>query len=1329
MRSHRICAEQFFCQAVNISHVSPRPDAALRQSVPFCAVHSCFTSNIILTDAVLLCPIVVLAIRIFDQSNTRIRPSRGNQLNNTKAATALDVPSAGLRRVPSDGLSETQEKMESRATELLGTLKNPNISIDAKITALTNLKSEIKQKNVPETAVLPIFESLRVAISNQHPSLSSAGFSTLGHLLKRLYIQEYHNLVAFHARQLYSICLERFGDHKERLRSQASQAFTDLWAAAPQEVESHVLGIALVGKNARAREMSMAWLATMTREHNILFRAHVPSLVAALEDADSGVRDTAKTTIIEIFQNAPSRAKSDLKKQLSEHGVRKSIVSAILSSLGLSDHDMMSSSRSETRRPGSSLAISRHRDDPPRPNSVLSTRPQSRVGITREDAEHTLRPPSRVDLHSKGLSHSVSTDSLNASATAALEGESIEPLFVSSNREIDDLIRNIQPHFEGRETEHNWIPREKSVETLRKLVRGNAPQSYSQHFLAGIKTLLDGILKVVNSLRTTLSTAGCLLIQEIAKICGPGIDHMVEILLQNMIKLCAGMKKISAQNGNLTVDAIIQNITYVPRILQHVSFACQDKNVQPRLYATGWLKTLLLKQSRHKSSIEHGGGLDLVEKCIKKCLGDPNPGVRESMRGTFWTFHQLWPDRAEEYDYFYFFTLLEKDPANPNAAAASDSRSQQAFSSSVASSHRPTLKETIAAQKRAAAAKNIPPRPESAQSTFADTKPTRPATRTPASKAASTTRTVPTGAHLSSLSSAPMRPAVKPRRPEITRPATADPYAERRPPSAASSGKPVSPEVSPAKSRAKIVATPSARSPARPKSRAGAAPASSTTRSKPKKLDISSLKSGDIHTAPGAGDDSDDNMQPNPTRESEIAELALREKTRVVEHPVVLAGDGHKPAHNTHTHNDLMTREELPIPVDDVPETANIVTSPSRIPVTHSRTNSGETYGTSFVIASPRVRHSRNPSEDKQSHIPSPIAPRHEEHRPAGLTVYEDPEAHVDAETTHSNNITRDPDVSKKSVLEEIPVNEPNVPTPRTVKQPVLSPSPLSGTVGLPSELENTHRVAGKVGAVDRRRSLSPRSKDVTKAREMMDKGIIRIKAKALDVHGYRKLQGLIKYHTSIFIDESKYDEMLIGLVDALEAPGEDKRTSVSRSMDLKIQILVTIRLLFAYNGAYFAVHYPRVMTALLNTRKNYELTHHIVSGLEETAEDIVASCEAVEVIFAVLDLIEMEKHDDEGYRAITMGIYIISGLLKRLNKDRRTLDEGEIERLGRFASTSLTQPQPDVRRAITEFCVELHGMVQNEEVFWRMVNSPGNDQRNLLTYFIAKKSSQAIRS
>ncbi|KAH8698412.1 clasp N terminal-domain-containing protein [Talaromyces proteolyticus] len=1229
--------------------------------------------------------------------------------------------------------------MESRASELLVALKNPNTSVDSKIAGLTNLKSDIKQKNVPEAAVLPIFESIRVAISAQHSSLSSAGFSTLGHLLKRLYIQEFHSLVAFHARQIYSICLERLGDHKERLRSQAAQAFTDLWLAAPQEVEQNVLGVALVGKNPRAKEMSMIWLATMTREHNILFRTHVPSLVTALEDADSGVRECAKNTVIEIFQTAPSRAKSDLKKQLSENGVRKSIVSAILSGLGVSDHDAAPNGRSESRRPGSSLAVSRHRDDPPRPNSVLSARPQSRVGIAREDSDISLHPHPKVDKHISALSHSASIDSLAASASAAIENEDVEPLYVDSNREIDDMVRDMSYHFEGRESEQNWIHREKSIETLRRLVRGNAPQSFSQHFLAGIKSLLDGILKVVNSLRTTLSTGGCLLIQEIAKTCGPAIDHMVEMLLQNMIKVCAGMKKISAQNGNTTVDVIIQNVTYVPRILQHLCFACQDKNVQPRLYATGWLKSLLIKQARHKSSIEHGGGLDLVEKCIKKCLSDPNPGVRESMRGTYWTFYKIWPDRADEIMSTLDTkskSLLEKDPSNPNATVSSDSRPRAGLSSSVsASSQRQALKETIAAQKRAAAAKNIPPRPESAQSAFADSKPTRPPSRTPASKTTTSSSTVrvPTGSHLSSLSSAPMRPGVKPRRPEITRPATADPYADRRPPSAASHLKTFSPDVSPAKPRTKSVTTPSTKSPARPKSRTGLPPVSSTRR-----LDISSLKSSD--SRPGPKSDPEDVVQ--LARDNEIAEPGLHEDSQAAEQIIMNQNYAPESTHVAAMNDEIGAVEDRHIIENDAPVIETQTASYTQM--AHSRTNSTESRVTASAIGSPHARHSRHGSEDKASKIPSPVAPRivyhndtrhesrHEprhEPRLGGLTVYEDPEAQQSLDKTLPGNEDTALVDHRKPVLEEIPVNEPNTPAPRDNKQ-ITIPSSTRAETTLPSDgSENTRRTWGKIEVVERRRSISPRSKDLTKAKEMIDKGIIRVKAKALDVHGYRKLQGLIKYHGSIFSDESKYDEMLLALLDALEAPSDDKRSPASRSMDLKTQILVTIRLMFAYNETYFTAYYPRIMTSLLNTRKQYDLTNHIVSGLEETAEDIVASCQPEGVMSAVLDLVEAEKHDDEGYRAITMGIYVLTGLLHRLNKHQKKLNEPEITRLGKFGNTSLSQPQPDVRRAVTEYCVELHEMMHDEEAFWRMINSAGNDHRNLLTYFIAKKASASHRS
>ena len=225
--------------------------------------------------------------------------------------------------------------------------------------------------------------------------------------------------------------------------------------------------------------------------------------------------------------------------------------------------------------------------------------------------------------------------------------EAVEPSYVNTLRELEDTFRDMHPCFEGKESEANWLKREQSCTKIRRLNAGNAPSDFHDGFLAGVKGLLDGILKAVNSLRTSLSKEGCSVVQEIARTAGPGLDPMVEILLQNLVKLCGGTKKIASQAGNYTVDVIISNVSYNLRIMQHIWLACQDKNVQPRTYATGWLKTLLKKEAHHKSHIEHTGGLELIEKCIKRGLADANPGVRENMRSTYWAFARMWPTKAE----------------------------------------------------------------------------------------------------------------------------------------------------------------------------------------------------------------------------------------------------------------------------------------------------------------------------------------------------------------------------------------------------------------------------------------------------------------------------------------------------------------------------------------------------------------------------------------------------------------------------------------------------------------------------------------------------------
>ncbi|WEW55891.1 suppressor of tub2 mutation [Emydomyces testavorans] len=1246
--------------------------------------------------------------------------------------------------------------MDARATELLASLRNSNVSLDAKTTSLAKLKSEIKQRNVPDAAISPLFEAFRLAIASQHSSLASAGFSALGHLLKRLTLQEQHQAITLQGRVTYQLLLEKLGDHKERIRAQAAQAFTDFWPAAPADVEHHVLEVALVGKNPRAKETSMTWLAKMTSEHGLLFRAHVPALVSCLEDADGTVRETAKATVIELFQSAPPRAISDLKKQLALHNVRKSIATAIVASLGANitaDPDMSSSqlqSRSDILRPASSF--SHRRDDVLRPNSVLSVHSHSNADVqntSKSDAVYQNQPRPMRNDHSRKeltLSHTTSTETLSIASPDTTDAETIEPLYVNSHREFDDIIREMLPHFEGKESEQNWILREKSIIKLRRLTKGNAFHDFQQYYLTGIKSALDGILKTANSLRTTVSAAGCHLLQDISRTCGPAIDPMVEILLQSLIKLSAALKKITAQHGNVTVDVIVGNVSYTSRILQHMWAACQDKNVQPRQFATGWIRTILTRHGKHKGTIEHSGGLDLIEKCIKKGLGDPNPGVREGMRGTFWAFYKIWPEKAEIIMSALepkSKTLLERNPNNPHGSSASQPFNGSRSIQSHAASGKPSLKEAINAQRKAqiAASKNLPPRPESAQSTFSDAKSTRPPMRRPAVTSTSTVR-VPTGEKLSqsaSLSSAPMRPASRPRRPEIMRPATADPYSSRRSVHPSSQSKISSPSESPQKSKSKSTATPRARiPPPRPKSRIDNAPVS-TAKDK-QRPDLASHKTR--HRAPS---ETDVVSAVDSTRTRVLSPSTTEQNFAAVspQHGVIGNRGG--------AFQETLSKESdksSPIPTYPLRTPLKGAFSPpsrnhrlsnepsiSRIPISPSYSGRKSNEESIYPRTPIRGRHSRDASGDIASQIPAPVEQPHivgavDSQLSNTLKVYEDPQSPSSKCSNTDNGATpQTPQTPKFQAetmpLEELPLNEPmTVPNRKHNQLPehtaLLRPSPI-----LTSSSENSHKRWKKVENSERRRSLSPRSKDPAKAQDMIMRGLTRIRAGALDVHGYRKFQTLIKYHESISKDESRFEEILMALLAALEAPDGDKGVALSRSLDLKTQVLVTIRLLLALNREGFAAFYPRAMTAIITARKQYEMTNHIVSGLEETAEDIVSACDPPEVIDAILDLLETEEKSHECLRMVAMGSYILGGLLRRLNNKQLYLTQPELERLGRFANRNLRSTQPDVRRAIIEFCPELYDMVQSEDIFWSMVNSSVEDFRPLLTYYIMRRPAK----
>ncbi|KAJ8106429.1 hypothetical protein ONZ43_g7067 [Nemania bipapillata] len=193
------------------------------------------------------------------------------------------------------------EKLTDDQVQGLLTILKKETTVDAKVQYVTAIKSGIKQHNVPDSCVAPVFEGLRQASSAQHAALVNAGFTALNHLLTRLSRQEPKYLLR-EAKQTLPLLVEKMGDQKDKFRALAIQAMATMYAHVPADAERFVRNTAMVGKNPRAKEASMQWLLQMHKDHGLQFRSYVPTLMELLEDADGMVRDVAKATVIELFK-------------------------------------------------------------------------------------------------------------------------------------------------------------------------------------------------------------------------------------------------------------------------------------------------------------------------------------------------------------------------------------------------------------------------------------------------------------------------------------------------------------------------------------------------------------------------------------------------------------------------------------------------------------------------------------------------------------------------------------------------------------------------------------------------------------------------------------------------------------------------------------------------------------------------------------------------------------------------------------------------------------------------------------------------------------------
>jgi CLIP-associating protein 1/2 len=568
--------------------------------------------------------------------------------------------------------------------------------------------------------------------------------------------------------------------------------------------------------------------------------------------------------------------------------------------------------------------------------------------------------------------------------------------------------------------------------------------------------------------------------------------------------------------------------------------------------------------------------------------------------------------------------LLENAPDNPNSpkkAEAASSRPGSSFSRSTTAPPRPSLRETMAAQKKAALAnKTLPARPGSAMSALSPMRAVSSTSTSSASEAAPVRmRPETTSIAHGGLSVAPMRPSKmrsRPEisRPEIARPATAGPYSVRRPIHAPTNSDSAA-TTSPSASRTLKTRTPSA---------------SSTS---PRKL---AARPNTSHSSYAS--------------QSNITSPAKSTASRIPTSPRSSPGKARATAKLLASSSPAKADEDFTMVVPTVSgvKEHNGANDPKQI----------------------------DSSDDEE--LVTPLK---------SMKVYEDPFSNGDDQTTPRPTLNA-------PVLEEVPVNEDASNLARN------STTTTESTKALPMSPE--------------------RSKQNSR---LLDSGINKIKAKSLDVHGFRKLQGMIRDNKAAWTD-NKFDTLLLGLFEFLEAPLAS--LTPDKVQDVKAQILATINLMYKKDRDSFVPHVSRGLESILVTRSCYDARAHIVSGLELLADQLVTLADPAKTVDAMITQLNDEQMTLEGCRVLSMGLHMLKELLDA--KSEFTPSEEEVGGMCRLAARCLESSESGVRMDAVQLCVSLHSRL-GESGFWKALGGVREDPKSLITYYIVKKQREMASS
>ncbi|KAJ2821387.1 suppressor of tub2 mutation, partial [Coemansia erecta] len=219
----------------------------------------------------------------------------------------------------------------------------------------------------------------------------------------------------------------------------------------------------------------------------------------------------------------------------------------------------------------------------------------------------------------------------------------VKVFYVPSKQSLAAEFSRTIGFFSGRETEDNWVQRERAIGLYRNIVWGNAALEFREALVGQLREHIHQIMQAVGSLRTSLSSYAMCLCDDIAVRLGPHAGPLFDPIVEALLKQCMQTKKIGAQRASNSLTVAYQNFPLRTKGLEQLRLRITEKSSILRLAVvtacTGVLHshgTYIDPTDRRTADI-----FTHLTDVVKTALTDAQPSVREPARELFWELYSV----------------------------------------------------------------------------------------------------------------------------------------------------------------------------------------------------------------------------------------------------------------------------------------------------------------------------------------------------------------------------------------------------------------------------------------------------------------------------------------------------------------------------------------------------------------------------------------------------------------------------------------------------------------------------------------------------------------